>query len=77
MKLQDFLESSGMTQMELADRLNISQSAVSMWLSGNRNPSPRIMKKIEEVTKGKVKMQDLFNPNVLPQNECPYRKKDE
>ena len=76
MKLEEYLKTSGISQRTFAKRVGISSSSISMWLSGNRNPSTKIMKKIEDLTSGQVTMQELFNPNVPPQQaECQYRKK--
>lgn len=38
-RLQGALELRGLTQSELADKLNTTQAAVSQWLSGKREPS--------------------------------------
>lgn len=42
-KIKDLREKSGMTQMELADKLGLSKSVISAYEKGIRNPSYKIL----------------------------------
>lgn len=61
MKLSVYRKSKFMTLEELAKKLNVSISAVSLWESGKRTPSLRSQKKIKRITRGQVKPED-FEP---------------
>lgn len=54
----------GGSNTELAKLLGVTQSAVSMWKSGERQVGPRHCKAIQRLTKGKVKAKDL-RPDVF------------
>jgi transcriptional regulator with XRE-family HTH domain len=41
----------GLTQTTLAQELAVTQSTVSLWLSGRTRPSPKRMKKLAKVMK--------------------------
>lgn len=48
--LRDYLNKSGETQEHLAERLGVSQSAVSQWLNGKTKPSLEMAGLIETLT---------------------------
>ena len=62
--LQNWMTQVGLSQAQLADRLSVSPSAVSHWLSGNRRPSLEILIAIEkpdgEVTVNSGRMTRAF-----------------
>lgn len=58
MRFQDWLKDSVFTQTEVAEKLGITQSAVSHLAKGRKNPSLELMLKIQKVTKGKVRPND-------------------
>ena len=48
-KLQEFRQSKGMTQEQMANQLNITVSHYKALEYGQRNPSVELMEKIKEV----------------------------
>lgn len=64
MKLREYLNKNQITQQEFANSVGVARPFITLILSGKKNPSPHLMKIIEDVTNGEVTMQDLFNPNV-------------
>lgn len=61
MDLKTYLESRSFTKKEFAKLIGISSAAVSNYICKKRKPALDIAIKIEQVTKGKVSAQDLFN----------------
>lgn len=45
-RMREALGASGLSQTEVAERLSISQSTVSMWLSGDRRPDRKMMGRV-------------------------------
>ena len=60
MVLERYLKKHGMTQQQLADRLECSQSLVSQWISGDVEMTGRWAIKIERATNGEVRRQQLL-----------------
>ena len=60
MKLRAYLDSfkPAKKPVEFAVEAGISQGTVYKWLEGNRKPWPIMRKHIEQVTKGKVTIND-------------------
>lgn len=52
MTLCDWIEKTG--PKKAAQLLNVDPSTVSLWRNGRSNPTAKMMRKIHEVTKGKV-----------------------
>lgn len=48
-KLKDVMINEGLTQEDLAKLINSDRSIISRWLTGERNPSAKNLKKISEV----------------------------
>lgn len=48
-KLKQLRKEKGMTQLDLAKALNVSNSAVAMWETGKRKPSVEIFDRLAEV----------------------------
>lgn len=48
-RVREYRIKKGLSQMELARKLNVSQQAVSAWESGERCPSVATAKKLSEV----------------------------
>lgn len=59
MDLKTFIELKSISQKEFADALGIAQSSLSNYLRGTRTVPLNVAVKIEEITKGKVKIKDL------------------
>lgn len=66
--------SLGMSQVEFAAKLGISQSAVGMYEQNRRNPSPRILTKIAELAG--MKAGDILN-NDLTGNSSSMSKREQ
>ena len=49
MNIRDFRLKAGLTQVELAKKLNVDQAAVSRWESGETRPLRKIHKKLAKV----------------------------
>jgi transcriptional regulator with XRE-family HTH domain len=62
MTLAEFLKSSGKSQSEFADLLGVSQVAVMRYANGSREPSFETIRKIHEITGGKVGPDDFVFP---------------
>lgn len=58
MTLSDYLKETGLSQMEFARRLGVTQGAVGFWLH-NRPPTIERAIQIEKITEGKVTCEDL------------------
>lgn len=54
MTLQAWMAETGKTQAEVAEGLEVDQSAVSLWLNGKRRPNGDLRLKIQQFTRGKV-----------------------
>jgi transcriptional regulator with XRE-family HTH domain len=48
--LKEYLENSGVSEKELAEKLDISLSYINMLKNGDRRPSPQLAEKIEAIT---------------------------
>jgi len=66
-KLSFLRKQQGMTQMELAEKLDISRQAVSRWEQGISNPSTENMVRIGELLD--VSIDTLVNENAQLQTE--------
>jgi predicted transcriptional regulator len=62
MKLADFLSQRAMSQTEFANSVGVTTASISRYISGDRLPSAAVMRKIREVTEGKVTPDDLVEP---------------
>lgn len=60
MTLIEWRKSQGLTQQDLADALDVTQSAVSQWEHGDSLPSGRLAAAIVELTQGQVSLNDLY-----------------
>ncbi len=59
-KLRDYLTDKNLKDYEFAAKVGCSASTISRILTGTRNPSPALARKIEAVTGGAVTISDLF-----------------
>ena len=60
-KLQKFLDDTGMTSGELAREIGVTQKAVYYWLKGGRLPRPNNIRAIVSATNGAVTAADLLD----------------
>lgn len=57
-KLRAWIESQGTPQCDLAARLDISEQSISAWTGGTRQPSLKVARALEKLTKGAVRVLD-------------------
>ena len=60
MLLATFLNDSGMTASDFADRIEVSAEAVRLYLAGKRIPNKNVMPRIIATTNGKVRPNDFY-----------------
>ena len=60
-KLQKFLDDSGMTSGELAREIGVTQKAVYYWLNEGRSPRPNNIRAVSKATNGAVTAMDWFD----------------
>lgn len=56
------LRNAGISQVDLAGKLKVSEAHMSMLVKGRRNPSPRLAAKIEKLTG--ISFRDLFQQEL-------------
>ena len=64
MKLKTYLNQTGQTAHNFAERVGCTSATVSRLLSGKRFPSPKLMRAIERATDGNVRPNDFFSAEV-------------
>lgn len=68
MKLKTYMTENNLSQSDLARQLNMTQAAVSMWVSGERRPDWDSLAKLAHLTGGAVTAND-FMP--VPESAAP------
>jgi predicted transcriptional regulator len=66
MKLADYLDTNDLTHDRFAALIGTTQAAVSRYATGKRTPRGPILRRISEVTKGKVSANDFLPPRADP-----------
>ena len=62
MKLIDFMQAKGLSHREVADAIGIKGvNTIYRYNSGDRYPSPRVLRRIHEFTNGAVTANDFFH----------------
>lgn len=64
MKLQEYRKQKDMTLAEVAEKVGVTEVAISRYERGERIPRPAIMQKIEEITDGFVRPNDFVSEAV-------------
>ncbi len=62
MRLEQWIEKQRLSRSEFARQCGVSPATVTRILNGDRNPSAALIRKIAEVTKGKVTFKDWSPP---------------
>ncbi|MBN34769.1 MAG: glutamine synthetase [Rhodospirillaceae bacterium] len=60
MRLGDFLSTAGFSVRDFAKAVNVTEAAMSRYVSGKRLPRAEIMQRIVEATEGEVEPNDFF-----------------
>lgn len=63
MRLAEWMKLNSVSQAELARKLDVTESMVSLVISHQRRFSPSLAKKIVEESKGKVSLEELLFPD--------------
>ena len=66
MPLAEWIRAQGCTQRSVARRLGVSPSTLSRLLKGERSPSASLMRRVYELTEGKVTPTDLVGLSEQP-----------
>lgn len=66
MKLIEYFLLTRLSRTEFARQLDISTAHLSQLINGKREPSKNLAKKISELTKGYVSIQELLFPAEYP-----------
>lgn len=67
MKLKNYLAMSAVKQKDFAEKIGVSEVAVTNYCYGNRVPKPPVMRKIFEATGGLVDANSFFDlPSTTP-----------
>ena len=68
MTLEKYLKSEGIRATHFAPKIGVSPSAVTRLINGQREPSAEVIRRIAEVTGGKVMPNDMIPiPAVSPE----------
>lgn len=73
MTFEDWIDEKGL--MQLAIELDVSYMTVHAWRNGNGNPKVDTMRKIKQMTKGKVTYDMIIDRPVMNSNVPRFRKK--
>jgi transcriptional regulator with XRE-family HTH domain len=68
-RLDEYLFKTKTTKTAFAERLGISRGYLQHILSGIKNPSVKLAKKIEEITGGKVSKEEILFPEDYREKE--------
>lgn len=60
MTLAEFLSSNGLSHSAFAERVGVSQVAVTRYALGHRVPRPEVLARIREATRGAVTANDFM-----------------
>jgi len=69
MKLKQYLELSGITVTDFAQKVGVSSEAIRLYLLGKRRPRIDTVSEISRVTNGAVSGADFYEP--IPQEKKP------
>jgi DNA-binding transcriptional regulator YdaS (Cro superfamily) len=62
MKLDEYLFRSKISKKDFALKIGVSREHIHAMISGKRQPSPKLAKKIQDATKGEVTKEELLFP---------------
>ena len=67
MKLDEYLFKTKTSKKDFAEKVGISRGYLQHILSGLKNPSVKLARKIEEMTGGKVSKEEVLFPEDFPE----------
>jgi DNA-binding transcriptional regulator YdaS (Cro superfamily) len=70
MKLNEYIKVKGLCNRDMAKKLNVSDTSISLWLSGDRTPKRLIARRIVEATGGQVTYEDLYGAPELNKEQA-------
>ncbi len=73
MKLKNYLQENGIKATFFAKRVGVSQPTLYTWLHGEHSPNIKFAHKIEQITKGEVKLKDWVDEDTF--NEDTTKRK--
>lgn len=68
MGLREVLSHSGMTQMQIAKKLDVSQQLISCWVNGQCTPTPKMVARIAKVLD--ITVEEVLNCFEEVENEA-------
>ena len=68
MKLHDYLKEQNIPITSFANSVGVRRQAIHSYISGEKYPSPKTLKRIVEITNGEVMPNDFYD---LPHNGLP------
>jgi transcriptional regulator with XRE-family HTH domain len=74
--LKEWLDSAGLRQVRIADKLGVTPGYVCQLISGEKRPSLELAAKIELATDGAVSMRDWFTPEEIAAMRAEIAKAD-
>lgn len=66
MKLEEYLFRARITKSDFAKMLDVSRPHLSQIIADKRRPSAKLAKRILEITKGHVSIEELLFPEEFP-----------
>lgn len=69
MILKEYLQQNGIRFTFFAKRVGVSQPALSAWMNGTVTPSIFYAHKIEQITKGEVKIKDWITEDIVKKRQ--------
>lgn len=64
MRLEEYILEEELSERQFASLVDVSHAHINNIIRGRRTPSIYLIKKIEELTQGKVSLNDLLHPNA-------------
>lgn len=74
MLLKDYIKEYGIVITHMAEKLDVHRNYLFMLISGKRRPSIHVARRIEDLTSGKVKVDDLIERTIPERCPCCGKK---
>lgn len=76
MKLSDYLKKNGLTHDAFSKKVNVTRPMITFLVNRTTNPSVRLIKRIENETKGEVSFHDLLTEDTHRKTQLKPRKEN-